>query len=155
MSGPRDVTIVGNSRWWQIPGDLGLQLANTLCSTVHAIKASQKSHMLDLMAYLRMYGGRRAITGMAFASAAIDNAAIGSIGAMGGGAQPNYNLIYSGVSTIVSRLVKNKPRCEIVTTGGDYALQDQAEKLQEFIDCLLYTSPSPRDRQKSRMPSSA
>ena len=28
----------------------------------------------------------------------------------------------------------------------------------EFVwhkDCLLYTSPSPRDRQKSRMPSSA
>ena len=24
-----------------------------------------------------------------------------------------------------------------------------------FTDCLLYTSPSPRDRQKSRMPSSA
>ena len=24
-----------------------------------------------------------------------------------------------------------------------------------FNDCLLYTSPSPRDRQKSRMPSSA
>ena len=27
---------------------------------------------------------------------------------------------------------------------------------QQFIDdCLLYTSPSPRDRQRSRMPSSA
>ena len=26
---------------------------------------------------------------------------------------------------------------------------------QEYIYCLLYTSPSPRDRQKSRMPSSA
>ena len=25
----------------------------------------------------------------------------------------------------------------------------------EFYPCLLYTSPSPRDRQKSRMPSSA
>ena len=24
-----------------------------------------------------------------------------------------------------------------------------------YLDCLLYTSPSPRDRQKSRMPSSA
>ena len=24
-----------------------------------------------------------------------------------------------------------------------------------YIVCLLYTSPSPRDRQKSRMPSSA
>ena len=28
-------------------------------------------------------------------------------------------------------------------------------KLIEDISCLLYTSPSPRDRQKSRMPSSA
>ena len=26
---------------------------------------------------------------------------------------------------------------------------------QNGMDCLLYTSPSPRDRQKSRMPSSA
>ena len=26
---------------------------------------------------------------------------------------------------------------------------------EEYRDCLLYTSPSPRDRQKSRMPSSA
>ena len=25
----------------------------------------------------------------------------------------------------------------------------------EIYNCLLYTSPSPRDRQKSRMPSSA
>ena len=25
----------------------------------------------------------------------------------------------------------------------------------DVLDCLLYTSPSPRDRQKSRMPSSA
>ena len=25
----------------------------------------------------------------------------------------------------------------------------------DIMDCLLYTSPSPRDRQKSRMPSSA
>ena len=29
------------------------------------------------------------------------------------------------------------------------------KKYAEYNDCLLYTSPSPRDRQKSRMPSSA
>ena len=27
--------------------------------------------------------------------------------------------------------------------------------LSHYLGCLLYTSPSPRDRQKSRMPSSA
>ena len=36
----------------------------------------------------------------------------------------------------------------------------EVEQIQDIIDalpngCLLYTSPSPRDRQKSRMPSSA
>ena len=29
------------------------------------------------------------------------------------------------------------------------------EMMDQFLTCLLYTSPSPRDRQKSRMPSSA
>ena len=29
------------------------------------------------------------------------------------------------------------------------------EACEQVVDCLLYTSPSPRDRQKSRMPSSA
>ena len=31
----------------------------------------------------------------------------------------------------------------------------EIEIVSEFKICLLYTSPSPRDRQKSRMPSSA
>ena len=35
-------------------------------------------------------------------------------------------------------------------------LENQLEACLEGVrDCLLYTSPSPRDRQKSRMPSSA
>ena len=29
------------------------------------------------------------------------------------------------------------------------------QKVEQLSGCLLYTSPSPRDRQKSRMPSSA
>ena len=37
--------------------------------------------------------------------------------------------------------------------ADDEYILDKAE--EEGIDCLLYTSPSPRDRQKSRMPSSA
>ena len=30
-----------------------------------------------------------------------------------------------------------------------------AEALHSYLNCLLYTSPSPRDRTRSRMPSSA
>ena len=34
-------------------------------------------------------------------------------------------------------------------------IQHMADQEQEHIDCLLYTSPSPRDGLLSRMPSSA
>ena len=38
------------------------------------------------------------------------------------------------------------PGGQLTTKGG---------VLEVYMGCLLYTSPSPRDRQKSRMPSSA
>ena len=46
-----------------------------------------------------------------------------------------------------------------IDTEGDTLLIETGNILADFIrlfnSCLLYTSPSPRDRQKSRMPSSA
>ena len=44
--------------------------------------------------------------------------------------------------------------------GGLNTTQDTIDKLLfihhgGFTDCLLYTSPSPRDKRQSRMPSSA
>ena len=38
---------------------------------------------------------------------------------------------------------------------GRIGIQNPQEQIKEFINCLLYTSPSPRDRLLSRMPSSA
>jgi Holliday junction resolvasome RuvABC ATP-dependent DNA helicase subunit len=41
-------------------------------------------------------------------------------------------------------------------TLAEYIGQEKAKSnLKIYIDCLLYTSPSPRDQKKSRMPSSA
>ena len=37
----------------------------------------------------------------------------------------------------------------------DLEIDKFGDLLNQYNDCLLYTSPSPRDRQKSRMPSSA
>ena len=39
--------------------------------------------------------------------------------------------------------------------GDDRVFLEKFIEGAQHIDCLLYTSPSPRDRQKSRMPSSA
>ena len=48
----------------------------------------------------------------------------------------------------------NDVRVVILTGEGEKSFVAGAD-ITEFKDCLLYTSPSPRDRQKSRMPSSA
>ena len=45
-----------------------------------------------------------------------------------------------------------------ISSSGHLVLFAQLTNWEDqglFTDCLLYTSPSPRDRQKSRMPSSA
>ena len=43
--------------------------------------------------------------------------------------------------------------CQVVEEWPDRELSEFSEG--KFITCLLYTSPSPRDRTRSRMPSSA
>ena len=42
-----------------------------------------------------------------------------------------------------------------VLAGDGYARATQRPTLVQLHSCLLYTSPSPRDRTRSRMPSSA
>ena len=48
---------------------------------------------------------------------------------------------------------------DAIDTENDFQMKwetsDRGKKVIKEITCLLYTSPSPRDRQKSRMPSSA
>ena len=39
--------------------------------------------------------------------------------------------------------------------GGEYLGSILEPRMGNILDCLLYTSPSPRDRNVSRMPSSA
>ena len=50
----------------------------------------------------------------------------------------------------------NKEEAEAIVAEFKEVLENEKiTKIGQNINCLLYTSPSPRDRQKSRMPSSA
>ena len=57
---------------------------------------------------------------------------------------------------IISLTQKMEPDLAIiVTTPQEISLIDSARAINMARNCLLYTSPSPRDRTRSRMPSSA
>ena len=69
-------------------------------------------------------------------------------------AQPYKSATQSGVTQIAYHF----ERPMLVTDVGSLSETVNHEKggyVVNYDSCLLYTSPSPRDRQKSRMPSSA
>ena len=75
-------------------------------------------------------------------------------------AEGTANIGVVGMAVMGSNLARNLASRE----GNSVAIFNRSfEKTQTVLDahpeanfiCLLYTSPSPRDRQKSRMPSSA
>ena len=74
---------------------------------------------------------------------------------------PTYILVVIGavICMIASARVKGtfNKYSQLRSMSGMNGAQVAQRVLQAagIYDCLLYTSPSPRDRQKSRMPSSA
>ena len=59
-------------------------------------------------------------------------------------------LAAEGADVAVNYLCSETPAKQLVKD-----IQEMGRKALLIQGCLLYTSPSPRDRQKSRMPSSA
>ena len=67
------------------------------------------------------------------------------------------DLVTEAVNDIRSCFDNGAHNVQVDFTEGRLAVKLDPSKqlLQQFIDCLLYTSPSPRDGLLSRMPSSA
>ena len=67
------------------------------------------------------------------------------------------NLLRTHTSPVQIRgMLEKKPPLAFISGGKVYRKDDDATHLPMFHQvCLLYTSPSPRDKRQSRMPSSA
>ena len=59
---------------------------------------------------------------------------------------------YIEIIEMISRRLTKTQKIEILEA---YRAGDNTNDLAEKYTCLLYTSPSPRDKRQSRMPSSA
>ena len=69
-----------------------------------------------------------------------------------------YKQIYSRISSFKNSLITVKAYAnnpDLVEADAMAKRPRMGEIYAEYVDCLLYTSPSPRDQRGSRMPSSA
>ena len=115
--------------------------------------------------------GGKAINSTYFQFQTVDNAVVSSVTPGSEGGTPNFNgrsrSAVQGVLEIFHEAVQITFTAQ--AAYGEIVPFDLASSYKNSIDklalegtnpvndeiCLLYTSPSPRDRQKSRMPSSA
>ena len=100
----------------------------------------------------------RNVIAVAFASLAIASAAQ-ALTFKKGEVLGNDGEVYNGASPEQMERLIEKAAAEDMPAGvtGNNVFVVVGDKVSfvPISDCLLYTSPSPRDRQKSRMPSSA
>ena len=63
----------------------------------------------------------------------------------------------NGVERLKEELhqLKSQDRPNIIQAIAEARAQGDLSENAEYESCLLYTSPSPRDKRQSRMPSSA
>ena len=61
----------------------------------------------------------------------------------------------STVEALLALVKEGKTQEQAANSNREAEFMANKNKQASILACLLYTSPSPRDRQKSRMPSSA
>ena len=85
---------------------------------------------------------------------------LGFLDMFSGGARRNLSVAAMGVypyitsSIIMQLMVPVIPQLKALSKEGEYGRQ-KINQITHYATCLLYTSPRPRDRGCSRMPSSA
>lgn len=110
---------------------VGNAVADSLFAFVGSLRKEQSYRQDENYRNLRLYGNMEAF--------ALRN--LGFYRAETSGAIQNrvtYNVIQSMIDTVVSKLVKNKPKPSFLTSGGDWSLQRRAKKLSQFVDGQFY-----------------
>ena len=71
---------------------------------------------------------------------------------------PNFHAFFpanNSYPSILAEMLISTIGAQCMMWDTSPAATELEQKVTEWISCLLYTSPSPRDRTRSRMPSSA
>lgn len=119
-----------NNRWWILPKNT--QMAQGICSVVNTLAQADSKRQTQYQISARLYGNVNlmGINGLSFAK--LQSAQANTKDKI------TYNVIQSGIDTIVAKLCKNKPKPLFLTSGGDWKMHKRSESLSKFADGIFY-----------------
>ncbi len=126
---PAHDAVKASARWWLAEDD---DLASALTAVLQFLKDHQQQRLTQWVISTRLYGnmmlvGRGGVTFSRVAST-----------------QPwlkeriSWNCVQATSDTVVSRMVKNKPKPLFLSSGGDYKIQRRAKLLNKFVEGVFY-----------------
>lgn len=116
-------------RWWLASdADMPQAIASVVSTLVQADTARQTQYQTSARLY-----GNLSLMGASGLSLNRKSSAQGAVKE-----RISYNVVQSGIDTVVSKMAKNKPKPLYLTSGGDYKLQRRAKKLDKFTDGQFY-----------------
>jgi hypothetical protein len=117
--------------WWQAPEN---ELNNFIFDAINYIDDKQSYRTTSDLRHLRLYGNTP-IDGLSSKAYARPSASFNRLDS-----NLSLNIVHSMVSTIVSKIMKNRPRPMFLTSGGNWTMKRKAKMLNKFTQGLFYAS---------------
>lgn len=118
-----------DKRWWLLPKD---EIPDTITAIIKFLEEHQGMRFTQYRNSVRLYGNisLMGLNGLTYTRGADVNPSNRD--------RINYNVVQSGIDTVVSKISKNKPKPFFLTQGGNYKVQRKAKKLNKFVDGIFY-----------------
>lgn len=117
-------------KWWKPKSKEDIPAA--LFGVVKYLGSNQTMRITNLITTTRLYGNLSlmGLNGLTYSKlASVTNASASRV---------TYNVCQATTDTVTAKIAKNKPKPLFLTSGGDYKLQNKAEKLTKFVEGVFY-----------------
>lgn len=118
-----------DKRWWIVPvEERAAAVAKVVTTLIRYDDLRQRQYQLSA----RLYGNVELLGILGLNSLRI------SASAPANKERAYFNVIQSGIDTLVSKQAKNKPKPLFLTSGGDWNTMRKAKKLDKFVEGIFY-----------------
>ena len=118
---------INGNKWWEAKKD---DLYQEVFAFVARLDDNQRYRSFDNLRYARLYGNFDYLGIDAYTYARVETA-------WSANNRVTLNVVQNMIDTVVSKVTKNRPKAQFLTSGGDFSLQSRAKKLTKFVEGIF------------------